>query len=78
MRRPRTPIEEAAAVGFVLRLGRALHVYGLSADALEYNLQAMSDRLGLEANFFTTPTSIFAAFGPPERQHTHLIRVYPG
>ena len=69
---------DAAAVGFVLRLGRALHVYGLSADALEQSLQAMSERLGLEANFFTTPTSIFAAFGPPERQHTHLIRVYPG
>ena len=73
-----TPNREAAAVGFVLRLGRALHGYGLSADALEHALQAMSDRLGLEANFFTTPTSIFAAFGPPERQHTHLIRVYPG
>jgi uncharacterized membrane protein YjjP (DUF1212 family) len=70
--------EEAAAVGFVLRLGRALHGYGLPADALEYNLQAMSRRLGLEANFFTTPTSIFAAFGSPERQHTHLIRVFPG
>ncbi len=69
---------DAAAVGFVLRLGRALHIYGLSADALEQSLQAMSERLGLEANFFTTPTSIFAAFGPPERQHTHLIRVYPG
>lgn len=70
--------DERAAVGFVLRLGRALHSHGLPADALENALQAMSDRLGLEANFFTTPTSIFAAFGPPEQQHTHLIRVYPG
>lgn len=69
---------EAAAVGFILRLGRALHIYGSSADALEQALQAMAERLGLEANFFTTPTSIFAAFGPPERQHTHLSRVYPG
>jgi uncharacterized membrane protein YjjP (DUF1212 family) len=67
----------AAAVGFVLRLGHALHRYGLSADALESALQAMSERLGLEAQFFTTPTSIFAAFGPPESQRTHLIRVYP-
>lgn len=70
--------DERAAVGFVLRLGRALHSHGLPADALENALQAMSDRLGLEANFFTTPTAIFAAFGPPEQQHTHLIRVYPG
>jgi uncharacterized membrane protein YjjP (DUF1212 family) len=72
------PLPDEAKVGFVLRLGRALHIYGLSADALEQSLQAMSERLGLEANFFTTPTSIFAAFGAPERQHTHLIRVYPG
>lgn len=69
---------DTEAVGFVLRLGRALHTYGLSADALEHALLAMSQRLGLEAQFFTTPTSIFAAFGAPERQHTHLIRVYPG
>lgn len=75
---PEPPRPDEAAVGFVLRLGRALHGYGLSSDALEHALQAMTDRLGLEANFFTTPTSIFAAFGPPERQHTHLIRVYPG
>ena len=65
------------AIGFILRLGRALHIYGLSADALEQALLAMSQRLGLEANFFTTPTAIFAAFGPSERQHTHLIRVFP-
>lgn len=70
--------DERAAVGFLLRLGRALHSHGLPADALENALQAMSDRLGLEAHFFTTPTAIFAAFGPPEQQHTHLIRVYPG
>lgn len=72
------PAPDPAAVGFVLRLGRALHSYGLSADALESALEAASSQLGLEANFFTTPTSIFAAFGPPERQRTHLIRVYPG
>ena len=75
---PALPSDERAAVGFLLRLGRALHSHGLPADALENALQAMSERLGLEANFFTTPTSIFAAFGPPEQQHTHLIRVFPG
>jgi len=78
---PRPPHEpvprDEPAIGFILRLGHALHIYGLSADALEQALQAMSERLGLEANFFTTPTSIFAAFGTPERQHTHLIRVHP-
>lgn len=70
--------DDVPAVAFILRLGRALHGYGLSADVLESALESSSERLGLEAQFFTTPTSIFAAFGPPERQHTHLIRVYPG
>ena len=69
---------DRAAVGFGHRLGRALHSHGLSADALESALEAASSQLGLEASFFSTPTSIFAAFGPPERQHTHMIRVYPG
>lgn len=73
-----TEAADTEAVGFVLRLGRALHTYGLSADALEHALQGMSERLGLQAQFFTTPTSIFAAFGPHERQRTHLIRVHPG
>lgn len=71
-------IEHEQAVGFILRLGKALHSYGLAAHALEDALSGAAGRLGLEAQFFTTPTSIFAAFGPPERQVTHLIRVYPG
>lgn len=68
----------AAGIGFVLRLARALHGYGLSADALEAALHRMSERLGLEGQFFSTPTSVLAAFGPVERQRTHMIRVYPG
>ena len=75
---PTISAEERAVVGFLLRLGRALHSHGLPADALENALMAMSERLGLEAQFFTTPTAVFAAFGPPEQQHTHLMRVYTG
>jgi uncharacterized membrane protein YjjP (DUF1212 family) len=70
--------EHQAAIGFILRLGQALHGYGLAAHGLEDALSRASSRLGLEAQFFTTPTSIFAAFGRPETQTTHLIRVYPG
>lgn len=77
------PVDEAvaahqAAVGFILRLGRALHGYGLAAHGLEDALAGVASRLGLEAQFFTTPTSIFASFGRPETQATHLIRVHPG
>ena len=67
------------AVGFILRLARALHAYGHSAPRLEDILGATSDRLGLAGHrFFSMPTQIMAAFGPEERQRTHLLRVEPG
>lgn len=70
---------DTRAVGFVLQLARALHVYGYSAPRLEDVLGATSDRLGLHGHrFFSTPTSIMAAFGPEERQRSHLLRVEPG
>lgn len=34
--------------------------------------------LGLEGQFFSTPTSILAAFGPQDAQQTFLMRVEPG
>lgn len=65
------------AVRFILRLGRALHVCGYASHRLESILLRAADRIGLPAQFFTTPTSIFAAFGPLERQRTYLMRVEP-
>ena len=70
---------DPAAVGFVLQLGRALHSYGYSAQRIEDILGATSDRLGLHGyQFFSTPTSIMASFGPIGRQRTHMLRVEPG
>ncbi|XXF79625.1 threonine/serine exporter family protein [Myxococcaceae bacterium GXIMD 01537] len=66
------------AVEFTLRLGQALHRYGTPAHRLEEQMRLVSHRLGLEARFFSTPTSIFASFGPPEALRTSLIRVQPG
>jgi len=67
------------SIAFVLRLARALHSCGYSAQRLESTLGATSDRLGLIGNqFFSTPTALNAAFGPEERQRTHLLRVEPG
>src|SRR5882757_495012 len=65
-------------IGFVLRLGRALHTFGYSADRLEAVLTKSSERLGLKSQFFSTPTSIFVSFGEQEDQRTYLIRVEPG
>ena len=41
-------------------------------------MERAAARLGLQGHFFTTPTSIFAAFGEQERQQTRLLRVEPG
>ncbi len=65
-------------VSFVLKMARAMHGYGYASHRMEEVLAATSQRLGLEAQFFSTPTSIFAAFGTAEDQRTHLLRVEPG
>lgn len=70
--------EWAHAIGFILRLARALHTYGYTAQALEEMMAISSRRFGLAGEFFSTPTSIFAAFGAHERQRTYLLRVEPG
>jgi len=66
------------ATAFVLRLGRALHALGYSSHRIEDLLADAAERLKLEGQFFTTPTSIFSAFGPQERQRTYLVRMEPG
>ena len=64
-----------AAIGFVLRIGQALHTTGYAAHRIEAVMERVAVQLGLQGQFFATPTSIFAAFGPLERQRTHLMRV---
>ena len=65
-------------VGFLLRLARAMHAYGYPAQRVEGLLAEVARRLGLTAQFFSTPTSFMASFGTLEHQRTHLIRVEPG
>lgn len=66
------------AVSFILTIGRALHVYGSPAHRLEDALLRISSRMGLRGQFFSTPTSLFAAFGDDANQRTFLVRVEPG
>lgn len=66
------------AADFILSLGRALHTYGYAAHRLESVLGSAAQQLGVEAQFFSTPTSILASFGPLSEQHTYMIRVQPG
>lgn len=65
-------------VVYILNLGRALHASGYAAHRLEAVLHHATQRLGVEAQFFSTPTSMFIAFGKLERQRTFMIRVEPG
>ncbi|MCC7143773.1 MAG: threonine/serine exporter family protein [Candidatus Eisenbacteria bacterium] len=80
---PTGPRDEATRVheervAFVLEMARALHAYGTPAHRLEETLTLVADQLGLEGQFFSTPTSIFSSFGPLVTQRTHLLRVEPG
>ena len=68
--------EDSAAV-FLIRLGRALHEAGFSAPQLESALADVASRLAVPAQFFSTPTSLFIAFGDGATQRTHLERVNP-
>ncbi|MFP2908650.1 threonine/serine exporter family protein [Pyxidicoccus sp. 3LFB2] len=72
------PPPPGPAVAFTLRLAEALHRYGTPSHRLEGLMRRVSERLGLEGRFFSTPTSLFASFGPPEALRTSLIRVEPG
>lgn len=65
-------------VGFVLELGRSLHASGYDAQRLEEAMELASETLDLRGQFFSTPTSIMASFGPQDDQHTFLIRTEPG
>ena len=63
---------------FVLELGAALHRAGAPAHRLETALSRISTQLGLQAAFFSTPTSLTAAFGDLGGQRSGLVRVTPG
>lgn len=75
---PDESIPKRQAIEFVLRLGRALHESGSPANRLEDSLTAVAAHLGLTASFFSTPTSLLAAFGEEGiSQRTCLLRVQP-
>ncbi|MBL0171367.1 MAG: threonine/serine exporter family protein [Gemmatimonadaceae bacterium] len=71
-------LRAAARTGFVLELARALHQYGTPSHRLEAALYTVATRLGLTAEFFSTPTSIMVGFGDLVDQRVHLLRVEPG
>ena len=59
-------------------LGRALHRFGTPAHRLEDALGGISRLLGIEAQFFSTPTAIFVCESTAAGTLTSLHRVEPG
>ncbi|MDX1624942.1 MAG: threonine/serine exporter family protein [Wenzhouxiangellaceae bacterium] len=72
------PYESSPYATLVLNLGRALLNAGSPAHRLETAMQVMAERLGLHAEFFSTPTALIASLGDGQRQQTYLARVEPG
>ncbi len=78
-----TPIDPSEltrteSIEFLLEIGRDLHQAGTPAHRLEETLEAIAAQLGMEAQLFSTPTSLLVAIGPVAQQRTYLLRVEPG
>ena len=66
-------------VGFLLRLAKALHTYGLPAYELENTINGCAAALGFGVQCMSTPTSISLTILPPDSPpQTFIIRVAPG
>jgi len=72
------PYEASRYGTLVLNLGRALLHVGSPAHRLESAMHIMADRLGLQAEFFSTPTALIVSLGDGNRQQTYLARSEPG
>jgi len=72
------PLAHEPIEALVLTLARELHVAGAPAHRLEQALSEVAAALGVEAQFFSTPTALIVGFGPLAAQRTRLIRVEPG
>lgn len=70
------------AVRFIKLLARRLHQHGAGSHRLEAAVQSVADRLGVECEIFSTPTSVLLTFAgqtaEPEDQVVHLLRLNPG
>ncbi len=62
----------------MMALGGALQRWGIPAHRLEARMSEVAERVGIEAQFFSTPTSLTAGFGPLPAQSVRLVRIHPG
>lgn len=65
-------------VAFLSALARALARFGEDSDAIERDLGRCAKRLGLQAQFYATPTMVMASFGSDAQPRTILLRLSEG
>lgn len=64
---------------FIMSTANALHRYGTSSDRIETASRLISNRLGLNGEFISTPTSLIANFDFDDQpEYTSMIRMAPG
>ncbi|WP_330925414.1 threonine/serine ThrE exporter family protein [Candidatus Sororendozoicomonas aggregata] len=65
---------------FIIKLGTALHAFGIEAYRLEAHLNRISHSQGITGSFLVTPTTLTFVFSSLDKQleHTHVSRVKPG
>ena len=73
-----TAADHEARVELILAMAQALHEHGSPAGVLEDTLSVIASSLGVPGRFFSTPTSVFVAFGDGARQRVHLLRIERG
>ncbi|MDX1584126.1 MAG: threonine/serine exporter family protein, partial [Thermoanaerobaculia bacterium] len=64
-----------STIDFALKLGRALQVSGAPSHRLEEAMSGILESIGLEGEFFSTPTAIFASLGSGKEKRIELIRI---
>ncbi len=69
------PSDQNPKSAFIMRLGRALLALGSPAHRIETTLSMVANRLGLDSQFFSTPTALVASLGNTQQTHTYLVRV---
>lgn len=72
------PRPEEPRARFLIELARVLGTYGTSSHRLEEVVAVCADELGLRAQTFSTPTSVFVSVESDEGLSTYLARVVPG
>ena len=73
-----SPSAPPPEIAFCLELGRAYQASGIPAHRFEEALTRVSQRLGLEGQFFALPTAFFATLGWQGQQWTFFQRSLPG